>query len=78
MTDSISGLKAAVLRWKCRAYSFAAMPFIAVIGADVVSRGMVLPSWGISAMALAAGTLGTLSCIASFDHRDLTGKLVWF
>ena len=78
MTQTISGLQAAVLRWKCRAYSFAAMPFIAVIGADVVSRGAVLPAWGIGMMALAAGAMGTLSCIASFDHRDLTGKLVWF
>ena len=78
MTQTIAGLQAGLLRWKCRAYSFAAMPFIAVIGADVVARGAVLPSWGIGAMALAAGILGTLSCIASFDHRDLTGKLVWF
>lgn len=76
--ETISSLKAAALRWKCRAYSFAAMPFIAVIGADVVSRGAVLPSWGISVFALAAGALGTLSCVASFDHRDITGKLVWF
>jgi hypothetical protein len=78
MTQTISGLQAAVLRWKCRAYSFAAMPFIAVIGADVVSRGAVLPTWGIGAMALAAGVFGTFSCIASFDHRDLTGRMVWF
>jgi len=78
MTNSIAGLKACVLRWKCRAYSFAAMPFIAVIGADVVSRGAVLPIWGVGAMALGAGVLGTLSCIASFDHRDLTGRMVWF
>jgi hypothetical protein len=78
MADSIAGLKASVLRWKCRAYSFAAMPFIAVIGADVISRGAVLPVWGIGAMALAAGVLGTMSCIASFDHRDLTGRQVWF
>ena len=78
MTNRMSDLQAAVLRWKCRAYSFAAMPFIAVIGADVVSRGAVLPSWGIGVAALAAGVLGTLSCITSFDHRDLTGKLVWF
>lgn len=76
--ETIASLKAAALRWKCRAYSFAAMPFIAIIGADVVSRGAVLPAWGIGAMALAAGVMGTLSCIASFDHRDLTGKLVWF
>jgi hypothetical protein len=74
----ISDLQAAVLRWKCRAYSFGAMPFIAVIGADVVSRGAVLPAWGIGVMALAAGALGALSCGASFDHRDLTGKMVWF
>lgn len=78
MTETISALKAQALRWKCRAYSFAAMPFIAMIAADVLSRGAVLPSWGIGAMALGAGLLGTLSCIASFDHRDLTGKLVWF
>ena len=78
MTNTIAALQATVLRWKCRAYSFAAMPFIAVIGADVISRGAVLPSWGIGVMALAAGTLGTLSCVASFDHRDLTGRMVWF
>ena len=56
--NRISDLQAAVLRWKCRAYSFGAMPFIAVIGADVVSRGAVLPAWGIGVMALAAGALG--------------------
>ena len=33
---------------------------------------------GIGVMALAAGALGALSCGASFDHRDLTGKMVWF
>lgn len=74
----VSDLQAAVLRWKCRAYSFAAMPFIAVIGADVISRGAVFPAWGIGVMALAAGALGALSCVARFDHRDLTGKMVWF
>ncbi len=76
--NRISDLQAAVLRWKCRAYSFGAMPFIAAIGSDVVSRGAVLPAWGIGVMALAAGALGALSCGASFDHRDLTGKMVWF
>ena len=76
--NRISDLQAAVLRWKCCAYSFGAMPFIAVIGSDVVSRGAVLPAWGIGVMALAAGALGALSCGASFDHRDLTGKMVWF
>jgi hypothetical protein len=78
MTNTLQSLKADVLRWKCRAYSFAAMPFIAVIGADVITRGAVLPAWGIGVAALAAGALGTMSCIASFDHRDLTGRLIWF
>ncbi len=78
MKETIQSLKADALRWKCRAYSFAAMPFIAVIGADVVSRGAVLPSWAIAVAVLAAGAMGAMSCVASFDHRDLTGRMVWF
>lgn len=76
--ETIQKLSADVLRWKCRAFSFAAMPFILVIGFDVISRGTALPLWSIGAAALIAGVLGTLSTIASFNHRDLTGKLVWF
>lgn len=76
--ETIQRLRADALRWKCRAFSFAAMPFILVIGFDVVSRGTELPLWSIGAAALMAGALGGLSTIASFNHRDLTGKLVWF
>ena len=76
--ETIASLKADVLRWKCRAYSFAAIPFILMIGLQVVTRGDALPVWVVAACAVAMGTFGTLSTVASFDHHKLTGKLVWF
>ena len=76
--DTIASLKADVLRWKCRTYSFAAIPFILMIGVQVVTRGAALPAWAVAGCALAMGAFGTLSTIASLDHHKLTGKLVWF
>ena len=76
--ETIASLKADVLRWKCRAYSFAAIPFILTIGLQVVTGGAALPTWVVAGCAMAMGAFGTLSTLASFDHHKLTGKLVWF
>ena len=54
------------------------MPFITLIGVHWLSHTMPMPVWIVAASALAMGALGTLSTLASFDHRRLTGKLVWF
>ncbi len=76
--ETILNLKAAVLRWKCRTYSFAAIPFILLIAFDVISHGTLMPLWAMALSTVIAGVLGAFSTMASFDHRDLTGRLVWF
>lgn len=76
--DTIAGLRAETLKWKCRTYSFAAIPFVATIGLHVGTHGAFVPVWVLAVSAMAMGAFGALSTSASLDHQALTGKMVWF
>ncbi|MHB1204883.1 MAG: hypothetical protein ACYCZX_04895 [Rhodospirillaceae bacterium] len=76
--DTIAGLKAQALKWKCRTYSFAAIPFVGIIGLHVGTHGAFVPVWVLAVSAMAMGAFGALSTSASLDHLALTGKMVWF
>lgn len=76
--DTIAGLKAEALKWKCRAYSFAAIPFVGVIGLHFGTHGAFVPLWALALSAVAMGAFGALSTRSSLDHLALTGRMVWF
>ena len=77
-TETIASIKAEVLKWKCRAYSFAAIPFVGIIGLHFGTHGTFVPLWVLAGSAIAMGAFGALSTRSSLDHLELTGRMVWF
>ena len=76
--NTIAGLKAEALKWTCRAYSFAAIPFVGAIGLHFGTHGVFVPLWVLAVSAVAMGAFGALSTVTSLDHRALTGEMIWF
>lgn len=76
--ETIASVKAEALKWKCRAYSFAAIPFVGIIGLHFGTHGAFVPVWVLAASAIGMGAFGALSTRSSLDHLELTGRMVWF